>query len=145
MKDHQKVLLRRYCRRIGRKLTCRKETKRDLLSGFRAELEEKLPKIVSERQLTETFGTPASVATDLQSSVSEEEVIRVKKHRKTAWFAASLSAVLVCAGAVVWFCKIHVMLPYDEHVTGYYVGRIYEDVTKEDFGDVIWGPDVFND
>lgn len=136
MKDKKKALLKRYCSQIGRKLTCNRQTKRDLLAGYCAELEDQLPKEISEEKLYEKYGSPAFVAAELQDSISEEEVRKTKQRRMYCLLAAAVLIVLICSALFAWY--VHTRDTMD---VVYYKEVICEDSEGiEDTNEIVWGP-----
>lgn len=102
MKD-KKNALRWYCRQIEGKLMCSKQTKKDLLSGFLSELEDQLPTGISKDKLIQRYGTPVSVAAEMQDSISEEDSCLAAKRRKALRIIAVILSVLICIALFVWY------------------------------------------
>ena len=85
----------RYCRCVGRRLSCTRKHKKELLSGLRDELTEKrLSEPLTKDTLFAAVGPPKEVASQLMESLDPSE-IRKARTQKKLWLAVILSAVLL--------------------------------------------------
>lgn len=76
----------RYCRKVGRKLVCSRQSKQALLDGLKQELREAVSREdCSLGSLEEKYGKTDAVAEELQQSISAEERNRVSRGRKIKW------------------------------------------------------------
>ena len=134
--------IRRYCKRVGRYLMCRKAHKKGLLDGLMTELsDQQLPPDVSMRELIIRFGEPRETAEQLQTSVDAEEAYHMRKREKRR--------IIMIAGAVLLFvsaCAVMVSCYFIKHEPYYYKENvvIVSDDNTQDDGNV-WGPVVTND
>lgn len=76
----------RYCRKVGRKLVCSRQSKQALLDGLKQELREAVtPEDCSLGSLEKKYGKTDAVAEELQQSISAEERNRASRGKKTKW------------------------------------------------------------
>lgn len=87
----------RYCRKVGRKLVCSRQSKQALLDGLKQELSETISKDDrSLASLEEKYGKIDTVAEDLQQSISAEERNRASRRERIKW-------ITLCAGIILFF------------------------------------------
>lgn len=84
--------VKRYCRRVSRKLTARRETRRRLTDGLAAEICETLGESCTESEITVAFGPPERTAEELQLGLSEAETNAFRK----AWKVHGIALAALC-------------------------------------------------
>lgn len=102
MKDHYTA----YVRQVGRELDVPRRQKKELLRGFRSELEERFPENPSLETLVTDVGKPKEVACTLLESVDPEKRRRYRavKLLRFRCVVAALAILLVLSiGAFFYF------------------------------------------
>lgn len=89
--------IKKFCKQVGKKLQCTTTTKKDLLRGLADELLESLPPdITSTSSIESCVGTVNQVAEELQTTVSQDEVNRMKaKHRRITFLVIFVVLVFI--------------------------------------------------
>lgn len=94
----------RYCRKVGRKLVCSRQSKQALLDGLKQELSEAISKDdCSLASLEEKYGKIETVAEDLQQSISTEERNRASRRERMRW-------ITLCVGIILLFVLLIVTI-----------------------------------
>lgn len=111
----------KYLRRVRRRIAAPRQRREELLSGLIAELEERVAEGDCYDDIVRAFGTPESVAAELEGVLSEEEVT---KHRRRAKLLTAMLAVLcvLLLAALIW---------YIDYVAGYKVIQVVETIRYE--------------
>lgn len=115
-----------YMKQVGRGLCCSREEKTRLLSGLRTEIGEAFPagKTPTAEEISARFGAPSDMAAELQSALSEEEVARCRKRRRTrlcAGLAACAMVIILLVGYLVHLANVDIQVsPVKENI-------VYED------------------
>ena len=89
MKDHYTA----YVRQVGRELDVPRRQKKELLRGFRSELEERFPENPSLETLVTDVGKPKEVACTLLESVDPEES---RRYRAVKLLRVRCVAIILC-------------------------------------------------
>ena len=94
----------RYCRKVGRKLVCSRQSKQALLDGLKQELREAVtPEDCSLGALEEKYGKTDAVAEELQQSISAEERNRASRRERMRW-------ITLCVGIILLFVLLIVTI-----------------------------------
>lgn len=114
----------KYFRQIQRLLVCEASTQKALLAGLDDEIAEALPRDADYAAIVKQFGSPDTVAAQLQETVGSEEcaAAQKKKTRRKRWIAA---LVLTAIAAVVTCALLHAYYVFS-HSPTYYTSEISE-------------------
>lgn len=94
----------RYCRKVGRKLVCSRQSKQALLDGLKQELSETISKDDrSLASLEEKYGKTDAVAEELQQNISAEERNRASRRERIKW-------ITLCAGIILFFVLLFITM-----------------------------------
>ena len=111
-----------YLRQVGRAMGCPRAERKRLLSGFEHELEEVFPDGTAPAmdELTARFGTPETLAAELQRALPENAAANYQMARRRRWMAATAACLIVIAllvGFLFWLKSIDVYVPpQDEEI-----------------------------
>lgn len=95
-----------YVRRVGRALNLPRRQKKELLLGFRSELEERFPEKASAQTLLNDVGTPEEVACTLLEAVDAKDCTRfnsVRLRRLKCLIIVLALLTALSAGAFLFF------------------------------------------
>lgn len=124
--------VKKYCRKIGWQLTCRRQTRQQLIQGLSEELEE--TNLPSYEELLRQYGSPAEMAAQLQETVPPDEAHKARCTARTRLILL-IAAVLLLFGALsAWY--IH----YRNQKDPLYCSTIIIEGDQEipEFEDVVW-------
>lgn len=82
----------KYCRQVSRRLPARRDTRRRLLDGLAAEIDETLGGDCSMSEIIAAFGPPEQAAEELRQYIGEVEARAVRK----AWRLCGIALVALC-------------------------------------------------
>ncbi len=135
MTDHVNKERKQYCRKVGRRLICKRKTKKRLLSGLSIELTEKIAAKPAGTPLCQELEAPEAVAALLQESVSAEEYQQSLQWKKRLpYFILFLIAVILVALTAIYIRHL------SNHDIAYYTAEIHEEPQSEASTEIIWGP-----
>ncbi len=137
MKD---ISVDQYCRKVGKKLICTKETRENLLNGIREELADR--KNATEDSMEDievVLGNADRMVEILQAEVSKDEVINVRKKRKTmlwSFMGLGFCILILCVTVLVkYIAEGHVW--YVKTVIVYEGEKDAEE--DKDLNGIVWG------
>lgn len=89
-------IIARYCKTVGRQLICLPETRRELLKGLRAELNELPPEHTDfMAKLESHYGKASQTAAEFQEAVSTgERTMALEHHRRRFLLLGGLAVIL---------------------------------------------------
>ena len=87
----------KYCRQVSRRLPARRDTRRRLLDGLAAEIDETLGGDCSMSEITAAFGPPEQAAEELRQYIGPGEETRVRRFGQRS----HLALVLLCVALVL--------------------------------------------
>lgn len=124
----------KYCRKVSWQLSCKRQTKRNLLNGLSEELDE--GQYESYEDIVRQYGSPAEIAAQLQETISPEEAHSAKVGARI-WLVSMIIAAVLFVGALLsWY--IHIL---NEENPVYYTTYIAEgDEPFPGSEQIIWGP-----
>ncbi len=128
MTDRMNKELKQYCRKVGRRLICKRKTKKRLLSGLFAELTEK----PADAPLCHA---PEAVAALLQESVSAEEYQQALQRKKRLPYLILFPIAVI----LVTFTAIYIH-HLSSHDIAYYTAEIHKEPQTAASQEIIWGP-----
>lgn len=112
-----------YLRQVGRAMRCPRAERKRLLSGFEPEVEEAFPDGTAPAMadLTARFGTPETLAAELQHVLPENAAANYQRARRRRWMAATaacLIGIALLVGFLFWLKSIDVYVPpQNEEIT----------------------------
>ena len=105
----------RYCRKVGRKLVCSRQSKQALLDGLKQELSEAISKDdCSLASLEEKYGKIDTVAEDLQQSISAEERNRASRGRKIKWIILAAAVIVLLVLIILLLMRFFPLYQFTE-------------------------------
>lgn len=105
----------RYCRKVGRKLVCSRQSKQALLDGLKQELSETISKDDrSLASLEEKYGKIDTVAEDLQQSISAEERNRASRRERIKWIVLCTAIVILAASIILYILLTFPVFQFSE-------------------------------
>ena len=105
----------RYCRKVGRKLVCSRQSKQALLDGLKQELSETISKDDrSLASLEEKYGKIDTVAEDLQQSISAEERNRASRRERIQWIVLCTAIVILAASIILYILLTFPVFQFSE-------------------------------
>lgn len=142
----------RYCRRVGRQLSCTKSHKKELLSGLRDELMEKrLSEPLTKETLYAAVGTPKEIAAQLMESLDPAEIGKARTQKRRVLvviLSAVLLAVFLLIGYYIHRLKTSEPVYYKEDIyygndpalDGFIWGEIVSDSMSDEneLGGTVW-------
>lgn len=125
----------KYCRKVSWQLSCKRQTKRNLLNGLSEELDE--GQFESYEDIVRQYGSPAEIAAQLQETVSPEEAHSAKVGARIRLITTIIAIALVLAGLFAWYAHYR-----NEIDPVYYTTYIAEgDEPFPGSDQIIWGPE----
>lgn len=105
----------RYCRKVGRKLVCSRQSKQALLDGLKQELREAVtPEDCSLGALEEKYGKTDAVAEELQQSISAEERNRASRRERIKWIVLCTAIVILAASIILYILLTFPVFQFSE-------------------------------
>ena len=95
----------KYCRQVSRRLPARRDTRRRLLDGLAAEIDETLGGDCSMSEITAAFGPPEQAAEELRQYIGPGEETRVRRFGQRSHLAMVLLCIALAAVilALMWY------------------------------------------
>lgn len=95
----------KYCRQVSRRLPARRDTRRRLLDGLAAEIDETLGGDCSMSEIIAAFGPPEQAAEELRQYIGPGEETRVRRFGQRSHLALVLLcvALVLIVLALVWY------------------------------------------
>lgn len=107
----------KYCRQVSRRLPARRDTRRRLLDGLAAEIDETLGGDCSMSEIIAAFGPPEQAAEELRQYIGPGEETRVRRFGQRSHLALVLlcvALVLIVFALVLSYAKSHVTIAEDD-------------------------------
>lgn len=95
----------KYCRQVSRRLPARRDTRRRLLDGLAAEIDETLGGDCSMSEIIAAFGPPEQAAEELRQYIGPGEETRVRRFGQRSHLAMVLLCIALAAVilALMWY------------------------------------------
>lgn len=95
----------KYCRQVSRRLPARRDTRRRLLDGLAAEIDETLGGDCSMSEIIAAFGPPEQAVEELRQYIGPGEEARIRRLGQRSHLAMALLcvALVLIVFALVWY------------------------------------------
>lgn len=116
----------KYCRQVSRRLPARRDTRRRLLDGLAAEIDETLGGDCSMSEITAAFGPPEQAAEELRQYIGPGEETRVRRFGQRSHLAMVLLCIALAAvilALVALFTRNYVII-IDNDLVNYEEGVV---------------------
>lgn len=116
----------KYCRQVSRRLPARRDTRRRLLDGLAAEIDETLGGDCSMSEIIAAFGPPEQAAEELRQYIGPGEETRVRRFGQRSYLAMVLLCIALAAvilALVALFTRNYVII-IDNDLVNYEEGVV---------------------
>lgn len=116
----------KYCRQVSRRLHARRDTRRRLLDGLAAEIDETLGGDCSMSEIIAAFGPPEQAAEELRQYIGPGEETRVRRFGQRSYLAMVLLCIALAAvilALVALFTRNYVII-IDNDLVNYEEGVV---------------------
>lgn len=122
----------KYCRQVSRRLPARRDTRRRLLDGLAAEIDETLGGDCSMSEIIAAFGPPEQAAEELRQYIGPGEETRLRRFGQRSHLALVLLcvALVLIVFALVWYTVNSKVYITDGHIKYYSEEGVIVDETS---------------